>query len=214
MSDPATPPVEPTPPTPPAPPVPNPADEYAEQLANMRAENARLKAEKEQAVEDKKAAELAAHKNRKNWEEVASIKEKEADEYKNKYSNLSKAMINNEKLKAVTEEAVKAGLNPVALPDLEMFDFPEISVETTNTGRITVSGTAQAIQRLKTSRPHWFTVNAPTVNSNSPTTHSAGPIAGAVTLAQVEELEAKWSKDRSPTNEAAYKAAVLKYKSQ
>jgi len=142
-----------------------------------------------------------------DWKAVAEVKEQEADTAKREAEQLKAAFVNTQKLGSVREAALKAGLIASAVDDLDLLEYPEISVETTSTGRFNVLGADKAVQRLRTIRPHWFKSNVPNVNAISPDVTSPGKI----TWEQIQKLEAEAKKSG---NYAPYRDALLKFKAQ
>ena len=162
-----------------------------------------------QQVEDMK---LKGHKEKEDWKTVAEHHEAKAKEYEQKFSGLQSALVNEKKVAALSAEAVKQGINPASLPDLELLDFDEVSVETTSTGKILVTGQDRAIAKLKTLRPHWFTSQVPSVNPSTP--NVGVPNSGIVTVADLNAAEAQYKKTKSESDKKAYYEMIQKYKSQ
>lgn len=210
--DPNAPPAPPVPPVePPAPPAPDMVT-----AAELQAERAaRLKSDKDLQtmradLEKEKAAKL---REKQNWEELAKMKEQEADEYKNKYEGLNNAFIENAKNSALREAAQKAGILAGSLNDIDLLDFPEVSVETGVNGSLKVLGADRAIESLKRQRAHWFSSKAPSINPNLPET--IRPTGGLVTLEDLDKYEKAYK--ANPQNDAvkdAYYKAIQQYKSQ
>lgn len=196
----------PVPPTPPAEPI---VDEVAE--ARKQAAVERQKREKlERDLADAKAQGL---KSKEDWKSLAEINETEANTLRAENAQIKRAILDEAKYKHLTAEAVKLGINPVSIPDLELLDFSEVVTETLSNGKVVVSGAAAAIARLKQSRPNWFTGDVPSVNSMTPQGGSNPPNAN-VTLEMVISAQAKWSKTKSDSDKAAYEALTRQYKGQ
>lgn len=158
------------------------------------------------------ALKLNGHKEKEDWKEVARIHEETAKDLKGKYEGLKQNLINSAKVAKLTEEAVKHGINPQALPDLELVDFDELVVETTSTGKILVSGQDRAIAKLKVLRPHWFSKSVPLIN---PTTPSTLPADGQpITVNDLDALLIQYKKTGSESDKQAYHAAIMRYKAQ
>ena len=194
------PPVEPTPPQ-----DAGDQDRYKKDMLRYKAE---LQAAN-QKIEDMK---LRGHKEKEDWKTVAEHHEQKAKEYETKFTGLQSALIQEKKVAALTIEAQKQGLNPASLSDLELLDFDEITVETTSTGKILVSGQDRAIAKLKTLRPHWFSTNVPSVNPSTPNVGT--PNSNTVTVAQLNAAEAQYRKTKSEADKKAYFELIQKYKSQ
>lgn len=86
----------------------------------------------------------------------------------------------NARLNAVQTAALAMGLRQEAIEDLQALDMDDqVSVEVTSSGRILVRGHKDFAERLKASKPHWFTdPKAPGVNSGG---GGAPPGKGKVT---------------------------------
>jgi hypothetical protein len=193
--------------TPPAAPL---IDESEFTRARQEAADAKAKAlALQKEIDDMK---VNTHKNNKNWQEVARINEEKAKEYETKYSGLKESLIQEKKVSALIVEAQKHGINPQSIPDLELLDFPEISVETTSNGRVLVSGADRAVSKLKQIRPHWFTQTIPAVNPSSPELNR--PSGGLITLEQVNAAQEKWAKTKSDADKKSYFDIIQKFKSQ
>lgn len=204
----------PTPnPAPPADPVDPPADlvdrkafdSVKNDMHRYKEETARLKKE----LDDAKLAKL---KDAQNWEEIAKLKEKEAQEHREAYEGLKGSLIDQQRFAALEKEALKAGIHPQSLGDLQMLDFNELTIETTSTGKIIVNGADKAIAALKLKRPHWFGTNPVSINSSSPEVLSP---TGAVSIADLEKAEVEYRKN--PHDQLAknkYFDMIQKFKSQ
>lgn len=195
-------------------PLPNdpPAPPIDEGNDRIKKDMLKYKQERDQLLQQMEEFKLKGHKEKEDWKTVAEHHEQKAKEYETKFSGLQSALINEKKFAALTIEAQKHGINPASLPDLELLDFPEISVETTSTGKILVSGQDRAIAKLKTLRPHWFSTNVPSVNPSTP--NVGRPNSGAVTIADLNVAEAQYRKTKSESDKKAYFELIQKYKSQ
>jgi len=155
---------------------------------------------------------LQGHKEKEDWKEVARIHEEKAKDLEGKYSGLKESLVSSAKITKLTEEAVKQGIRPEALPDLELIDFDELIVETTSTGKILVTGQDRAIAKLKILRPHWFSKIVPGINSSTPEILPA--LNGVVTLADLSAAEMQYKKTKSEADKKVYYDTIQKYKSQ
>jgi hypothetical protein len=155
---------------------------------------------------------VQGHKEKEDWKSVAEHHETEAKTLKTQYEGLKNSLVNDKKVSALTAEALKQGINPASLPDLELLDFDELTVETTSTGKILVSGADRAIAKLKTLRPHWFNKTVPGVNPSTP--NLGTPQNGQVTLSDVNAAEAAWKKTKSESDKKAYFDVIQRYKAQ
>jgi len=203
--DPNTPPVDPNTP-PPTETVDRAA--YDQVKADMLANKQKVK-DLQAELENKK---LQGFREKEDWKSIAEQHEAKAKEFETKYSGLQTSLVNTQKHNALVVEAQKQGINPNSIADLEMLDFEEITVETTTTGKIIVSGADRAIASLKLKRPHWFTKQVPGVNPNTPDLNK--PMGGDVTLDDLKTAEAAYLKSRSESDKVKYNDLIIKYKSQ
>jgi hypothetical protein len=166
-------------------------------------DEARKNAEELQKLKDKDM------RDKDQWKEYASAKEKEANEYKTKYETVTKSITERAKISQVREAALKLGLVDTAIDDLEMMDLKDVVVETTSTGRINVIGAKAAAERIKSIRPHWFSENrTPNVNGNTPTVMKPGG-TGSVSYDELSKLEEAAKKTGDYTE---YKKKLMEFK--
>jgi hypothetical protein len=200
-------------PAPPADPIDPPIDtvdrkafdSVKNDMHRYKDETARLKKE----LDDAKLAKL---KDAQNWEEIAKLKEKEANENKAAFEGLKSSLVDSHRFAALEKEALKAGIHPQSLGDLQMLDFNELTIETTSTGKIIVNGADKAISALKLKRPHWFGANPVTINSSSPEVLSP---TGAVSIADLEKAEIDYRKNpHDQVMRNRYFDMIQKFKSQ
>lgn len=195
-------------------PTPEPKDDNMvpkEVFDRFKSDTIKYKSKAKQLEDELNSLKEAKLKDAQNWQELAKLKEQEAEEYRQKYAGLNETLVRNSKISAIRTEALKQGLHSSALNDLDLLDMSEIMVETTSQGRMFVNGADRFVHSLKQTRPHWFTSQAPGVNPQSPTTHK--PQSGKTSLKDVEVAQAEYQKDsRNKTKEAAYKDAIYKYK--
>jgi flagellar biosynthesis GTPase FlhF len=165
-------------------------------------EEARKAAEKLKEIEEKEMRE------KQQWKEYAAMKEKEAEEHRSKYEGLQQNLQERAKISKVREEALKLGLRDEAIDDLEMFEFSDVIVETTSTGRVNVIGAKSAAERVKLQKPHWFNSSkVPNVNSSVPTVQQSK--GGKVTMEDLTKLEAEARKSGDYTE---YKKKLMELK--
>lgn len=156
---------------------------------------------------------VQGHKAKEDYKSLAEHHESRARELETELTGLKSGLVNLKKNEALTAEAVKQGINPASIPDLELLDFDELTVETTSTGKILVSGADRAVHKLKVIRPHWFSKHVPSVN---PATPNLGTPTnnGQVTLAELNAAESNWKKTKSDTDKKAYYDLIQKFKAQ
>lgn len=168
---------------------------------------------KEEAEKAKKLMDeqrLQRLKETQNWEAVAKEKEQEAESERLRRQTLESSIIQHQKFMALKTEALKQNMHPSSIDDLELLDLPEVTVETTSTGKILVQGAERAIAGLKTLRPHWFKQNAPSINPNTPETLQVNP--NKMTLEELKKIEQEYKKNPTQANKALYHDAILKFK--
>lgn len=189
-------------PTPTEAPKPPPPAETSHLLSDIH----KLKEANKNLQEMVKQRETDELKQKQEWKTLAELKEKENVELKEQISSSQKAILNNEKYKAVKDAAVKAGLRKEAMDDLEsLFNYEQLQVEVTSTGRVNILGVDQAVERFKTVKAYLFGGPPPNVNLNTPGVTTQGPV-NIGDLAKLEK-EAKQSGDYSK-----YHAAVMEIK--
>ena len=162
-----------------------------------------------QQIEDMK---LKGHKEKEDWKTVAEHHEQKAKDYEQKFNGLKDGLVHEKKISALIIEAQKQGIAPASLPDLELLDFDDVSIETTSTGKILVSGQDRAIAKLKTMRPHWFSTSVPNVNPATPNVGT--PNSNTVTMADLNNAEAQYKKTKSEADKKTYYETIQKYKTQ
>jgi hypothetical protein len=162
----------------------------------------------EAKMKAKEVEELTANQK---WKELAELKEREAAEASEKAEKLKSAIINKEKISAIKEAALQAGLRKESIPDLRLIDFPEVTLQNSSEGEFSVSGADKAIQRLKALRPHWFQSSIPSVNSSSPVVTGDG---SSISFDNVKKLQDEYKKNPSAENADKYKNALLQFKKQ
>ena len=189
----------------PQPPIDDGGDRIKKDMLKYKDEAAQLRKQ----IDDLK---LNGNKEKEDWKTVAEHHEQKAKEYEQKYSGLKDGLIHEKKISALIIEAQKQGITPASLPDLELLDFDEVSVETTSTGKILVSGQDRAIAKLKTLRPHWFSTSVPNVNPSTPNVGT--PNSGIVTMADLNAAEAQYKKTKTEADKKNYYEIIQKYKTQ
>lgn len=198
---------------PPSDPQDPPADTVSrEAYENVKADLHKYKERSRQLEQDLEKKKMDVLKEKEDWKSIAEQHEQNAKELEQKYSGLQSALVQREINAALSREAQKQGINPNSLSDLELLDFAEVSVDTTSTGKIIVSGADKAIAGLKLKRPHWFTKQVPSINPHTPDLNK--PITGKITVADLNAAEAKYKKSKSESDKIAYYDVIKKYKSQ
>lgn len=189
----------------PQPPIDDGGDRIKKDMLKYKDEAAQLRKQ----IDDLK---LNGHKEKEDWKTVAEHHEQKSKEYQQKFEGLKDGLVHEKKISALIIEAQKQGITPASLPDLELLDFDEVSVETTSTGKILVSGQDRAIAKLKTLRPHWFSTSVPNVNPSTPNVGT--PNSGIVTMADLNAAEAQYKKTKTEADKKNYYEIIQKYKTQ
>jgi len=149
--------------------APNPSDHIQKLLKEkqnwqsksrtLEEENAIIKAK----LKEKEELELI---NQKKYQEVAEIKKKEADEWKQKYEQTEQRIVTATKASAVKAELLKMGLNPqyaaemIKLADLNSLHYDDES-------RV-VTGTEEVAKSLYEKFPPLFGKGKPGVSHDAP----------------------------------------------
>jgi hypothetical protein len=109
-------------------------------------------------------------REKENWKSLAERYKQDADKWKSEAENGKNLFANTQKFNAVKKVALEAGLLPEALDDLDLLNLEEVVVESTDQGRYAVHGVKEFVERLKTTKSHWFSKKqAPNVNSGGGT---------------------------------------------
>jgi hypothetical protein len=186
-------------------PAPKPNEELSAAMAKLKAAEERAL----QAEQQIKSREMQDLTKNNEWQKVAEIKEKEANEHKTKYEGLKEALVRREKYNALAQAALASGIRKEAISDLSLVDLKELKVETTNEGDVTVSGADKMVNKLKTLKPHWFQSQTPNVNPKSPSATSSSTQNNWDAL---KKAEAEYKKNPSKANETAYREVLLAYR--
>jgi hypothetical protein len=187
-TEPVVPPVEPTTETP-------KSENYIDPKAyeEIKADMLKYKAKVSEFETRVKQEEEKRLRETNDWKTLYERKESEAKEASEKLSKFENTLTNTAKFGAVREAALKAGIRPEAVSDLELVDFKDIVVDKAPTGRIEVRGAERAVEMLKTLKPHWFGKPL-NINSSLPSTTTDGGIANEDKLLKMS-LEAQKSGD-------------------
>lgn len=147
-------------------------------------------------------------KEQNNWQELAQIHESRSKAAEERLNMIQESLVNKEKFSALKDAAMRAGIKPEALSDLELVGLDKVQVETTSTGRVNVIGVSQAIDGLKLSRPHWFGGSPTRVSGALPTVAST---QGLVTEKELIKLSVEAQKN---SDYATYEQKLKEYKQQ
>lgn len=134
--------------------------ELSEQFASLKKQ-----------IETEREESLRKSRDYKGLYETEAEKSKrlaqDAENLRNELTTRDKQRDQNARFNAVQSAAIQMGLRPEAVEDLSYLEMEdEVSVEVTNTGKLIVRGHKDFAEKLKASKPHWFTnPKAPGVNS-------------------------------------------------
>lgn len=183
-----------------------PAEPTAE--SKLKSELQKWQKAAKEAQDKLKSKEVDELKATAQWQKIAELKEQEAKEAKEEKDRFLQSFVLREKYSSIRQAAISAGIRQEALEDVDLIDFPEVQVETSGTGKVVVQGVSQAVQKLRTLRPHWFKDAKAITN---PVTPSVNGAAAKLTVKDIfaAEAEAKKTGDNSK-----YLAALKAYQIQ
>lgn len=150
---------------------------------------------------------ISKMRDKEQWQDLSNDWQQKAETAEKENKTLKDGMVYDKKYSAVREFALKAGIRQEALKDLELVDFDDVDIEYTSTGRVNVLNAERAVERIKSTRPHWFGNRRTNVNSSDPEVVSGGNVSYADIVKA--ENKAKESGDYAP-----YKALQMRYKEQ
>ena len=108
-------------------------------------------------------------REKEQWQDLSKEWQDKAEKSETRANDLEQGMIFDKKYSAVREIALRSGLRNEALRDLELVSLEDVEIEVTSTGRVNVLNADKAVERLKSSRPHWFGRRGKcNVNANEP----------------------------------------------
>lgn len=180
-------------------------EEFERVLADMHKFKSQVR-EMSQASQQEKERMM---REQENWKGLAELKERELQEANERLNGIQTSLVKREKFNALKDAALKEGIRPEAINDLEYFGMDGLQVETTSTGRVNVLGVDGAIANLKLKRPYMFGGQRTVVNGNVPNVNNSQ--AGLVSNEELIKLSNEASKTGDYT---AYKKAFEQYKQQ
>lgn len=131
-----------------------------EQIKNdmhkFKREAAEAKQAKEEAEKRAMEFETRALENQENYKELYEKQKGLTHGIESKYKELTSTIVNDRRMSAIKTEAMKLGINNDFVDLLEAFDTSDVLVETTSSGKITVSGADTWVETLKASKPSMF----------------------------------------------------------
>lgn len=100
------------------------------------------------------------------WKELAEKYKSDYESTTTELSQFRNDFVNDKKMDAIKREALKHGIRPEAIDDLDMLANDEVEIETTSTGKINILGADSFVEKVKAIKPYWFQeLTAPTVNN-------------------------------------------------
>ena len=107
-------------------------------------------------------------REKEDFKALADRYKAEAEEANEKLTKKEMAVLAREKHSAVRDAAIKAGILPSAVDDLDLFGFEGVVVEQDESGKVKVLGAEKYVQQLKQARGHWFGSASTNVNTSMP----------------------------------------------
>lgn len=157
-----------------------------------------------------KTLEESTLREKEDYKALAERYKADADSANDKYQRTVDSAIAKEKHVAVREAALKLGMRPEAMGDLDLFNLDGVVIETTSTGRMNVLGAEAFIQNLKSSRPYMFGQSTPTnVNSRVP-----GVVTESVKSVNESDLIKLQAQARKSGDWTPYQAALNQFRGQ
>jgi len=103
-----------------------------------------------------------------NYKELWEKEREQKESYVEKYNKFTKSVIEDKKMNAIREHAIKTGINDELIDLLGSFDTSDVLVETTSNGNFIVNGADTWIADLKNQRPSMFKRQSdPVVNNKT-----------------------------------------------
>jgi hypothetical protein len=178
----------------------------ADNTANKELETLKSQLQEEQKQKQKLASDLTGLKatldqmkkeglkGNEDYKKLAETYEAENVDLKKKTSSLEEKFYGTLRSMAFKDAAVKLGVRPEALPDLDHVNMDGLEVAETSAGTYQVKGAEGFANEWKKLRPHWFTVpKAPTINNGGG--GEGAPITGEISKEQFQEAYRQRIKD-------------------
>lgn len=134
---------------------------YKEQAAKLKRQIEEMQGQMGQYKSQIEMKEEERLREQNKWQELAEKYKNERDKAHNDYNQFKGSMVEYQKLNAVRQAALKAGIVEASLDDLELMNLDDVEIETTSSGRLMVHGQDDFVEKLKEMRPHWFKANRP-----------------------------------------------------
>lgn len=107
--------------------------------------------------------------NSENYKELWEKEREQKLQIENKLKSFSNSVIEDKKMSAIKEYALKAGIDTEFVDMLEAFDTSDVLVERTTSGGFIVNGADTWVEGLKSSKPKMFQRKAdPSINNSNP----------------------------------------------
>lgn len=144
-------------------------EEFKKDFFKVKEERNQL-AEKLQSYEERLTqAEQEKLKEQNKWQELAQLREKEANEFKEKYSGLQRAVVDEKKYSAIEKAALKKGVDPEYLAFVRDSVSSEVDIETTSAGNVNILGADESIEVFLSKYPKFKVKgDAPNINNGNP----------------------------------------------
>lgn len=127
-----------------------------------------LAKEKEELMQKLTQLEENQLKNSENYKELWEKEREQKSTWESKFKSFSQQVIEDKKMAAIKENALKAGIDSEFLDVLEAFDTSDVLVETTSSGGFVVNGADTWIDALKSTKPKMFKQRVdPSINNKS-----------------------------------------------
>ena len=124
--------------------------------------------ERQRVASDLKAIETKQMSSQGKYKELYENTLQELENSKSELNGTREMVMDDKKITAVRQAALKSGIREEAFNDLNILAMDGVVVETTDQGRYSVLGVDSFIEGLKSSRPHWFTNSqAPNINNST-----------------------------------------------
>lgn len=198
------------------PPAGNPPPENKEleklqlQLDAEKKEKSKLASDLQKLSSELDGLKKSGMKGSEDWKKLAETFEGENKTLKERAESIEKKMKDTFRVMHVKQEALKLGLRPESVTDVEFMDMGDLEVIEKDSGTYEVKGADRWAQDLKKVRAHWFKQpTAPNVNGAGGG-EGAPEIKGEITEKQFQEAFRNRVKD--PKTWATVNAAYNKQK--
>ncbi len=144
----------------PAPPLPNPQQAEIDRIVaennDLRKKNKDFEGTLNTVKTELEGLKRTGLKTNGDWQKVAGEYEIEAKTWKEKHDKVIGAFTKTLRLGEVKAEALKKGLRPEAVADVNSMNFEDVEVIIDANNQFVVKGADRAAEGLTKIRPHWF----------------------------------------------------------